>query len=191
MRKLVLKMSMSLDGFVAGPNGEMDWALRTRSKDSAAWVLDTLRWAGLHAVGRCSYQAWTSYWPQSTDPMAAPMNDIPKVVFTHQQSLRLPARLGNWSTAHIANGDLADEIRRLKNQSGNYVLAQGGVGFARSLVRLGLIDEYRLVIHPVALGAGRPLFSDVPGPLDLQLVDSEVFASGVAAQVYRPQTGQV
>ena len=130
------------------------------------------------------------YWPTSTDLLAAPMNDIPKIVFTQQRSLDLiagdSAPAASWAEAQIANGDLATEIGRLKQQPGKDIVAHGGAGFAQSLARLGLIDEYRLVVHPVALGVGLPLFAELPMPLDLKLVGTSIFASGVVAQVYRP-----
>lgn len=181
MRKLILKMSMSLDGFVSGPNGEADWMLRSQGEDSAAWVLETLWQAGLHAMGSRSYHVMANYWPTSTDPTAAPMNDIPKVVFTRQKSFDL-----GWGPARIANGDLAEEMQRLKQEPGKDILAHGGAGFARSLVQLGLVDEYRLLIHPVAIGSGLPLFSDLRQPMDLELVSTSLFRAGVAAHVYRP-----
>ena len=200
MRKLVLKMSMSLDGFVSGPNGEGDWMFRSRSEDGAAWVLDTLWQAGVLAVGGRSYPGWASYWPASTDPMAAPMNEIPKVVFTRQKSFdrhggqgatqaeQTSSAAASWASARIANGDLAEEVRNLKEEAGKDILATGGADFARSLVRLGLVDEYRLVVHPVALGSGTALFSDLPRPLHLELVSTSQFRAGAVAHVYRPVT---
>ena len=190
MRRLILKMSMSLDGFVAGPNGEIDWMIRSRDEGGKAWVADTLWQAGLHAMGSRSYFAWAEYWPASTDLLAAPMNEIPKIVFTRQPSLKMAAggspAAASWAEAQIANGDLADGIARLKQQPGKDIVAHGGAGFAQSLTRLNLIDEYRLVVHPVALGAGLRLFAPLPQPLDLKLVSTSVFGSGVVAQIYRP-----
>jgi dihydrofolate reductase len=196
MRKLILKMSMSVDGFVGGPNGETDWTLRSRSEDGAAWVLETLWQAGLHAMGSRSYQGWASYWPTSTDPMAAPMNDIPKVFFTRQKSFEVlpggaPAQAASpaaasWASARIANGDLVEEMQRLKQEPGKDILAHGGADFARSLTQLDLIDEYRLVIHPVTLGSGLPLFADRHQPMDLELISASQFRSGAVAHVYRP-----
>jgi dihydrofolate reductase len=141
-------------------------------------------------MGSRSYFAWAGYWPASTDLLAAPMNDIPKVVFTRQRSLSLPVanhpNAASWAEAQIANGDLATEIERLKQQPGRDILAHGGAGFAQSLARLGLIDEYRLVVHPVALGAGLPLLADLPAPLHLKLMSTSIFGSGVAVHVYQP-----
>jgi dihydrofolate reductase len=204
MRRLILKMSISVDGFVAGPNGEIDWMLRSRDEGGKRWVEDTLWQAGLHAMGRKTYFGWAGYWPASTDPLAAPMNAIPKVVFTRQKSLTLAAENGttpgdasqtpgpgavdpaSWAAAEVMSGDLATGITRLKQQPGKDILAQGGAGFAQSLVASGLIDEYRLVVHPVALGNGRSLFAQLPKPLDLQLRATTLFRSGTAAQVYWP-----
>src|SRR4029079_11793702 len=108
--------------------------------------------------------------------MAAPMNDIPKVVFTRQKSFDLhtggPAlepAAASWASARIANGDLTEEMRRLKEEPGKDILASGGAGFARGRVQRGRVDEYRLVVHPVALGSGIPLFADLPQPLHLEL----------------------
>jgi dihydrofolate reductase len=201
MRDLVLKMSMSLDGFVSGPKGEQDWFLRWRGQDSGAWVLETLQQAGVHALGRRSFEELAAFWPTAAGPMAAPMNDVPKVVFTRQGSFDPRAAVGEawpagnaggeagWGSARVASGDLTEEVQRLKAEPGGPILAQGGVAFARSLVRLGLVDEYRLVVAPVALGVGLPLFADLPAPLDLELVDATRFERGVMAQVYRPIRG--
>lgn len=213
MRRLVLKMSMSLDGFVAGPNGEIDWMIRSRDEGAKAWIADTLWQAGLHAMGSRTYYVMAGYWPTSTDLLAAPMNDIPKVIFTRQRSLDLAAghsttaprdsnrafeaaggkpavpaspNAASWAEAQIANGDLATEIERLKQQPGKDIVAHGGAGFAQSIARLGLIDEYRLVVHPAALGVGLPLFAELPKPVDLKLVSTSIFGSGAAAHVYRP-----
>lgn len=195
MRKLVLKMSMSLDGFVCGPNGEMDWTIRSRSDDSSAWVLETLRQAGVHALGHQAYREIAGYWPSATIPMAAPMNETPKIVFTRQAALdpvdwlagpeMSPAAIG-WASPRVASGDLVDEIQRLKQEPGKDILAHGGAEFARNLVRFDLVDEYRLVIHPIALGSGRPLFSGLQRPMDLELVDIASFRGGVVAHVYHP-----
>jgi dihydrofolate reductase len=96
------------------------------------------------------------------------------------------AVLRSWAEPTVARGDLAEEVVRLKQQPGNFILAHGGAGFARSLVASGLIDEYRLVIHPVVLGRGQPLFSGLHRPVDLRLISATPFGSGVVAAVYHP-----
>jgi dihydrofolate reductase len=214
MRKLVLKMSVSVDGFVGGPNGEIDWIFRTLDENVTAWILDTLWQAGVHIMGSRTFHDMTAYWPRSREPLAAPMNEIPKVVFSRKGFVE-PARAelttaalrdasrsrtaqglapspaasrsaATWADARVASGDLAEEITGLKQQPGRDILAHGGARFAQSLARLGLIDEYRLVVHPVALGKGLPLFFDLPKPIDFKLVSTTPFGNGVVAQVYQP-----
>lgn len=217
MRELVLKMSVSLDGFVAGPHGEVDWIFRTAGSQSSEWVVGLCRGAGLHLMGSRTFHDMAAFWPYSDSPFAGPMNDIPKVVFSRHgfkdgievdRSTRALADarrdrgdrpvvtptaevLKSWAQPSVARGALDDEIRRLKAQSGGYLLAHGGVRLAHSLVASGLVDEYRLVIHPVALGRGQPLFSSLSRPLDFNLVSVTAFDSGVVGAVYRtgPSTG--
>jgi dihydrofolate reductase len=180
MKKLVLKMSVSLDGFVCGPNGEIDWVFDTLDEAASAWLVDTLWQAGVHLMGSATYRDMAAWWPQSTEVYAAPMNEIPKFVFSHT------LKEADWTDSRIIDGDLATEIGRLKQLPGRDMLAHGGARFAQSLVRLGLVDEYRLVVHPVLLGAGKALFSDLPAPLALKLMHLTQFPSGAVAKVYRP-----
>src|SRR5262245_56166996 len=115
MRKLLLKMSMSVDGFVAGPNGETDWAMRSRSPEGAAWVEETLREAGAHLIGRRTYDAWVGFWPTAPGPMAAPMNDILKIVFSRSDSPSLePTAHPGWANPRVLGTDLAADIAALK-----------------------------------------------------------------------------
>jgi len=93
-----------------------------------------------------------------------------------------------WGETEIIRGDLATEIARLKAQQENDILAHGGAGFARSLIAANLIDEYRLVTHPVVVGKGLPIFSDIAAPRDLTLVESRSFPKGAIANIYRPPT---
>jgi dihydrofolate reductase len=94
--------------------------------------------------------------------------------------------MSSWINAVVASGDLSTEIKTLKNQEGKFILAHGGASFAQSLVQTGLIDEYRLLIHPVILGKGLPLFSSVTAPVYLQLESSRDLASGIIANHYKP-----
>src|SRR5208282_5515692 len=212
-RKLVLKMSVSLDGFVAGPNDEVDWIFRTLGDDSMEWVANTHREAGAHAMGTRTYYDMAAFWPFSNSPLAQAMNDIPKVIFSRKgikdgtqvdETTRaladaraddIGARQGvtptaavlqSWAEPTVARGDLAEEVLQLKEQPGNFILAHGGALFAQSLVGSGLIDEYRLVIHPVVLGQGRSLFSGLRSPVDLRLASATPFSTGVVAAVYQP-----
>jgi len=208
MRQLVLGMSISLDGFVAGPNGEpeADWILR--GADSTAWIVERLWQAGAIAMGSRSYYNLAAFWPYSDLPFAAPMSDKPKIVFSRnglkadvvaraladakqdrggdqQGVMPTAAVLRSWAEPTVAGGDLAEEVARLKAQPGAFINVLGGASLAQSLVTAGVIDEYRLIVHPVALGRGLPLFSGLTRPLTLRLVSRVSFDSGAVGEVYR------
>ena len=212
MRKLILKMSMSLDAFVAGPNGELDWIFDTADADSTAWTVENISHAGLHIMGSKTFNDMAAFWPRSTEPFAPPMNDIPKGVFTKKgfsgadparltkaaadaiknrdakglSTSAAPAGADSWARPRVFDGDLATEIRRLKQENGAEIIAHGGAGFAQSLVATGLIDEFRLMVHPVALGKGLSLFGRLSQQIRLRLVDIKSFPAGSAAHIYLP-----
>ena len=177
MRPLVLQMGVTLDGYVSGPG---DWGLPAEHPDVEAWKVASLRKVGTHIMGRVTYEEMARYWPTAAGRYAEFMNTLPKVVF----STTLTA--AEWDGSRIARGDLAEEIRALKNESGGEIMAHGGAAFVQALSRLGLIDEYRLVILPVALGGGRPLFKDLTKPLRVDLTEASTFPDGTAIHVYRP-----
>jgi dihydrofolate reductase len=116
------------------------------------------------------------HWPASTEPFAPPMNEIPKVVFSRTLAH------ADWHGTRVVKSDLAEGIAQLREEPGKDILAHGGASFAQSLVRANLIDEYRLIVHPVALGEGERLFVR---RLDLQLVETTRFPAGAVALVYR------
>ena len=176
MGSLVLKMSVSLDGYVASADGSSGWEAAGRSDDSTRWVLDTVSNAGTHLVGAATYARWAAFWPGARGPFAQPMNEIPKVVFSDSLIS------ADWGPATIVRGDLAAAVTRLKEERPDgYLLTQGGVRFVRSLVQTGLIDEYRLVVHPVILGGGERLFTT---PLTIEPVSTTAFSRGAVARVF-------
>jgi dihydrofolate reductase len=147
-----------------------------KSPESIAWTLETLSNAGTHLIGAATYASWATFWPSDSGPFAKPMNETPKVVFSNSPAF------ADWPETTIATGDLAATMTRLKQErSDGYLLAHGGVRFARSLVETGLIDEYRLVIHPVILGAGERLFT---APLTIEPVSTTAFSRGAVAHVF-------
>jgi dihydrofolate reductase len=176
---LVLKMSVSLDGYLAPPDGGTEWAAAGRSLDGASWTLETVSNARAHLMGATTYAGWAGFWPGAPGPFAKPMNDMPKVVFSDS------LKTADWAETTIASGDLTEAITRLKQeQTDGYLLAQGGARFARSLVESGLIDEYRLVVHPVVLGAGERLFT---APLTIEPISATAFSGGAVAHVFTAQ----
>ncbi len=183
MRKLILSMGVSLDGFVARPgrHGAGGWGLPPEDPALKERKLGWLRNdVGLHLMGRNTYEEMAEAWPTSDDLYAGPMNDIPKVVFART------LERADWADSRIARGDLTEEITALKRESGKDMIAWGGAAFAQSLTRHGLVDEYRLILQPVALGDGLPLFKDLTAPLRLQLVDAQTYPTDAALHIYRP-----
>jgi dihydrofolate reductase len=131
-------------------------------------------------MGRNTYEEMAEVWPVSDDPYAAPMNEIPKVVFSRT------LERAEWAGSRIARGDLVEEIAALRGEPGKDMLAWGGAAFAQSLSRLALVDEYRLILQPVALGDGLPLFKDLTAPLQVELVEAQTYPTGAVLHVYRP-----
>lgn len=181
MREVVLYMSMSLDGFVASDREHPGIAIA--DAEVKQWKLDQISKAGAHLMGRTTYQEMSGYWPGSDDAYAAPMNDIPKIVF----STTLEDDEATWAETRVARGDLATEIADIKSEPGPNVIVWGGAGFAGALAAADLIDEYRLLVQPMVLGSGRALFDKVPTVRHLDLVASTQFPSGIVVQIYRPK----
>jgi dihydrofolate reductase len=214
MRKLILKMDVSLDGFVSGPNAESEWIFDTCDEGCTIWELEAISQAGLHVMGRKTFETMASYWPSSTEQFAPAMNAIPKLVFTrsgkvdfdalssaaasqdlkeanaHVEKNKLkrasPEETKNqqsWRDPVIAT-DLVADMTRQKAQPGKPLVAYGGVSFARELLKHDLVDEYRFVVHPVALGKGLTIFDGLEQPRALRLVSSSTFPGAATAQIF-------
>jgi dihydrofolate reductase len=181
MRRLILQTGISIDGYVAALDKSHPWGNEGDDSAIKSWVLDSVWGAGAHLMGRVTYDEMASVWPTSSSEYARPMNEIPKVVFSRT------LQHGDWAETRIASGDLAEEVGRLKREPGNDLIAYGGATLDQALTRLGLVDEYRLMIQPAALGAGLQLFKDLPAPLHLDLVEATTYPTGVAIHVYRPR----
>jgi dihydrofolate reductase len=200
MRELILKMFMSLDGFVGSTDGDPTALMPPPDPVAKAWNAQRAWETSLHVVGSRTFRMWAGYWPTATDAFAAAMNQIPKAVFSRrgpaileaaraiQDNVGTAARPGaeSWSQAYVASGDLVEEITRLKAQDGKPIFAYGGVTFARSLLAHGLVDQFELAILPIALGQGVSLFSELRQPRHLALISSKAFPRGTVVQVYRP-----
>jgi dihydrofolate reductase len=182
MRQVTLQMGMSLDGYVASDRGHPGVAV-PEDAELVRWKLNRVASAGAHLMGRTTYLEMAAYWPHSTHQYAAPMNDIPKIVFSKTLGQ------GSWPTTRIASGDLAAEIAAIKDEPGPDVMVHGGASFAAALAAQRLIDEYCLVIQPVAIGSGQALFASLPAALPLELIEARSFECGVVVHVYRPRNG--
>jgi dihydrofolate reductase len=180
MRRLVLKMQMSLDGFVGRLDGDVGFIFASFDEFLVNWIVQDLWRAGLHIMGRKTYGDMAAWWPHSQEPFAPPMNLIPKAVFSDT------LQEAPWAQTQIIRGDLIEGISNLKAQDGKDIYAHGGAGFGRALIAANLIDEYHLVSHPVAIGRGLAIFSGIAQDRNLELVDSKSFPKGAVVNIYRP-----
>lgn len=183
MRKLIYSMGVSLDGFIAGPRGEIDWG--APDEERHRFHNQEVQEVGVHLCGRRLYEEML-YWETADQDPAAPEHvlefariwkALPKVVF----STTLEKVEGN---ASLARDGAAEELARLKAQPGKD-LAVGGAGLASTFVKLGLVDEYRLFVSPVVLGGGTPFFPPLDARIDLDLVETRTFGSRVVYLRYR------
>jgi dihydrofolate reductase len=192
MRKLLLQMQMSIDGYVADRDGGMDWMVWSYGDD---WTWDTkLRtyhtdlMASIDCIllsRKMAVQGFHAHWArlsQRSDNLqshfAESLTKAQKVVFT--KTLTRSA----WENTTLAKGNLVDEILALKQGSGKHIIAFGGAGFASSLIKAGLVDEFHLIINPVVLGAGLSPFKERSGSLNLHLIEAIPYAHDIVVVKY-------
>jgi dihydrofolate reductase len=177
MRKLIYSMGMSLDGFIAGPNGEIDWS--PPDEELHRFHNEQTRELGAHLCGRRLYEVML-YWETADENPSAPeyelefariWKNLPRIVF----SKTLEKVEGN---ATLVRGGVAEEVAKLKEQPGKD-LAVGGAGLASTCIELGLVDEYRLFVYPVVVGGGTPYFPPLEERINLELVETQTFGSRV------------
>lgn len=184
MRKLKLQMQVTIDGFVAGPNGEMDWMIFNWDDGLNKYVTELTVPVDTILLGRKLAQGFIPHWTTAAEAVATPdqftskMVETPKVVFTKTLTAN------HWAHTELAGGDLTDEITKLKAQEGGDIITYGGGNFVSNLIKANLIDEYYLFINPTAIGKGMAIFGDIEGKLGLQLVETKLFDCGVAVTRY-------
>lgn len=184
MKKLLVSEMITLDGFFAGPNGEIDW--HNVDDEFNVFAEEQLNSVDTLIFGRVTYELMASYWPTPAglkdDPIIANiMNSLNKVVFSKT------LKTVEWNNSRLATADLATEIQKLKEQPGKDMVIFGSGTIVSELAKLSLIDEYRLFINPVVLGKGKPLFQDLPERMNLQLIKSRQFKSGNVLLYYVPK----
>jgi len=188
MRKLKLQVQMTLDGYIAGPNGEMDWMEWNWDDALKQYVDDLTQPVDCIILGRKLAEGFIPYWatvaatpddPQYTT--GRKFTETPKVVFTKT----LPASA--WRNTTLAKGNLVDEITALKNQDGKDIIVYGGATFVSALIKHGLIDEFHLFINPTAIGNGMAIFKEPDGKQALTLVQATAFGCGIVVLQYAPK----
>jgi dihydrofolate reductase len=178
MRKLFWQMSVTLDGFIEGPNRELADTAEFPDADFERYASDMLNAIDGMLLGRRTYQLFAGYWPTATGPDADRMNQLPKFVFS-----RTLEKL-DWENSRLVKANAAEEVARLKQQPGGDLALFGSADLASTLIRHGLIDEYRLLVTPVILGRGTPMFADISQRYPLSLAKSEQWSSGIVALFY-------
>ena len=179
-----MQMQMSVDGFVAGPNGELDWMTFNWDDELKNYVIALTEPVDCILMGRVLAQGFIPHWtaalenPQpGEDEFALKMVETPKVVFSRTlESIE-------WAHTRLATQALAEEVRQIKQQAGKDIIVYGGAGFVSGLAEANLIDEYHLFINPVAIGNGMRIFT---GPTPLKLVGSQAFECGIVVNQYAP-----
>ncbi len=190
MRKLKLQVQMSTDGFVAGPNGEMDWMTWNWGDDIKQHVNGLTDPVDTILLGRKMAGGFIAHWAAAVEKpdeesfaFGKKMTDTHKVVFTNTLTK------SEWPNTDIATGDITDEVNKLKNQAGNDIIVYGGAGFVSSLIKAELIDEYNLFVNPSIIGNGMAIFDKIGNKQKLKLVKATPFDCGIVALQYVPQKG--
>jgi dihydrofolate reductase len=187
MRKVIFLMHISLDGLVAGPNGEIDWINHNEDVAADAYSLHATTDTAIY--GRVTYEMMAGYWPNFlTNPDRDPA-DLPHAIWLQTAvkvvATRSPLNI-EWAGTVVIGEDIVADMAALKAQPGKYMWLLGSPTLAQTFMRLDLIDEYRLNVNPVILGRGKPLFSDLEMPRCLSLVETKSFKGGVIGLRYVP-----
>jgi dihydrofolate reductase len=180
MRKLVSSFFISLDGVVEAPD---KWHFPFFNDEMGAAVGDAIAASDSMLLGRNTYEEWAAYWPHqdpASDPFVSVMNDTPKFVAS------TTLNEVDWQNTTLLGGDLAESVAELKARPGKNIGMSGSATLVRSLLELGLVDELRLLVHPLVVGQGAKLFPDGSPPVSLELADSRTFTTGVLDLTYRP-----
>ena len=184
MRKVLYAISVSLDGYIEAANGEISWSFPDEELHKHFNERESM--IDIHLYGRRLYENMTAYWPTTDENPSAPQHEIeyariwkskPKVVFSKTLDHV------EWNSTLI-RGNVADEVNRLKLQSGKD-MSVGGAELASTFMRLGLIDEYWLYVHPIILGGGKPMFQQFDDKVNVELIETHTFGGGVVLLRYR------
>ena len=183
MKKLILFNLVTLDGFFAGPTGDIDW--HNVDDEFNQFAIEQLDTIDALLFGRVTYQLMANYWPTpaaaADDPIVAGrMNNLPKIVFSRT------LEKVEWKNTRLVKDNIAEEISKLKHQAGKDIFIFGSADLASSFTKLGLIDEYRVIVNPVVLGSGKPLFKGLNDRLNLKLLKTRTFGSGNVLLYYQP-----
>src|ERR671916_505991 len=185
MRKVIASEFVSLDGVMESPE---QWHFPYFNDEMGEAIGEAMAQADAMLMGRVLYEEWAAYWPQQDpeeNPIAATMNGRQKYVVS--TTLEEPLE---WSNSTLIKENVAGEIEKLKNQPGKDIVISGSATLVRSLLRYGLLDELKLMVHPILVGGSKRLFEEEAETKPLELVDSKTFSTGVIYLTYRPVSEQ-
>ena len=181
MRKLIMWNMVTLDGFFEGPKSwEIDWYEYVWGDEMDQLSLEQSKSIGMLLFGRVTYEGMAAYWSSATDQIAEFMNSIPKVVFSRT------LERADWNNTRLVKGNAEEEVANLKQQPGKDLYIFGSANLSSTLMRHGLIDEYRLGLNPIVLGGGNPLFKPSPDRTKMKLLDARTMKSGLVILRYEP-----
>ena len=182
-RKIILDLAVTLDGFIEGKNGEIDWCIMDPDMEFIQFLnqIDTIFY------GRKSYELWGQYAPEKD--ASETDKELWEAVLSKQKYVFSRTQNGSDNQAIFINDQLLEEVNKLKNMPGKDIWLYGGANLITSFIHLGLVDEFRLSVHPVILGEGKPLFTDIQERLNLKLVHTRSFSSGVVQLIYHLNRG--
>src|SRR4029077_4551467 len=184
MRRLVVFNNVSLDGYFVDANGDMSWAHK-QDPEWSSFVSENASGTAVLVFGRVTYDLMASYWPtplamKSSPAVAERMNNLQKVVFSRTLDK------ASWNNTKLVKGNLATEVRKMKQESGEGLVIMGSGTIVSQLAQEGLIDEFQIVVCPIAIGSGRTLFEGVTEKLNLKLTKSRTFGNGNVYTCYQP-----
>ncbi|MDQ0858806.1 dihydrofolate reductase family protein [Bacillus sp. V2I10] len=177
-RRIILDLAVTLDGFIEGKNGEVDWCIM----DSEMGFINFLNQIDTILYGRKSYDLWGQFNPEIEDTDTE--KEIWELVHSKEKYVFSRMQKGTDNKAIFINDNIFEEVNKLKNNPGKDIWLYGGASLITTFINLGLVDEFRLSVHPVILGEGKPLFIDIKQRLNLKLVNTKRFSSGVVQLIY-------
>jgi dihydrofolate reductase len=180
MRRVFLQMMVSLDGYIEGPKKELDW--HVWDDEMEKFGHEMLESIDTILLGRITYQLFADYWPSAKDSITPQMNNLPKIVFSRS------LKRADWQNTRIISENVTEEISKLKHQSGKDLAIFGSSNLALTLLQNNLIDEYRIVVNPVILGNGKPLFEGLNNRFNLKLQKTKTFGNGNVLLQYEPDS---